>query len=78
MNKAKIVVGRKWNNPEIYVKVTDNEIDMAVNSADFINALVEELGSPALIMTKEGLKARLRDAFTKVLSEIKTASIKVM
>jgi hypothetical protein len=75
--KERFVVGRKWNSPVIYTYATSEKIEMQIDLADFINALVEEAGSPALTMTKAGLKAKLLEAAEKVVSEVKTASREV-
>jgi hypothetical protein len=45
---------------------------------DFEVALLEELGSVATTITKNGLKKKLRAAINNVLSGIKEESIKVV
>lgn len=76
--RERFVIGRKWNNPSIYTYVNAEQIEMQLDLADFINALVEEAGSPALTMTKSGLKAKLLEAAEKVCTEVKKASREVV
>jgi hypothetical protein len=78
MNKAKLVIGRLWNNPEIYTQVTDEKIEMQISLEDYHKALVAEMGSPALVMTKDGLLERMEAASERVLTEVKTASSEIV
>jgi hypothetical protein len=76
--RDRVVVGRKWNNPNIYTLVESERIEMRILLDDFINALAVEMGSPAFLMTKAGLKERLKLAATAALDEIKKASAQVV
>ncbi len=61
-SKSVVVKSRKWDNPNILAYVNNEEIGLAMKLDDFLNALVEEIGSPALIVTKEQLKNKVMQA----------------
>lgn len=68
---TKVTIMRKWNNPQISIAVTDEEIKMEISLKDFLEALVDEAaepfvsmvatdaGSPALLMTNKQLQDKL-------------------
>ena len=70
----KVVISRYWNNPEILVTVTDKEISLSMNLAEYLSAVLEEAGNPAALLTKAALAKRINDASTLVLSRVKEAS----
>lgn len=78
MKRSKVVVGRKWNNPQIYTHVDSEKIEMQISVEDFLTALVEEMGSPAMVMTRAALRARLAAAAKQVLEEVKRVSREVV
>jgi hypothetical protein len=77
-SRAKLVVGRKWSLDQIYALVTHEGIELSVDLEVFIGAVVEALGSPAFVMTKKGLKKRIKAILPHVLEEIKKASVEVV
>lgn len=76
--RTRVVVGRKWNYPEIYTHVCDEKIELAISLENFILALISEAKSPALIMSRSGLNAQLLAAIPKVLAEVKKASVQAV
>lgn len=42
----KITICRKWNNPQINIKLTDDEISMEMSLEDFLVALTDEVAEP--------------------------------
>lgn len=76
--RSKVVIGRKWNNPNIYTYIDVNKIELDISLKDFIHALAEEIGNPALCMTKAQLEKRMQTALDKVLSEVKKVSTEVV
>ena len=76
--KYKVVVGRKWNNPEVYTQLCDEKIELAISIENFVLALAAEIKSPAFILTKAGLAHELSAAIPKVLSEVKKSSVEVV
>jgi hypothetical protein len=73
-----VTIKKKWNNPEIHLWVNNDEIGMQIELWDFIEALKEELKSPALIFTRAELGNNINIAVERVLEEIKKESTKVV
>lgn len=44
----KITIIRKWNNPEIKVSITSEEIAISINLEDFVRALADEVAEPTV------------------------------
>ena len=42
----KITICRKWNNPEIRINVSDEDISIEISLADFLYALADEAAEP--------------------------------
>jgi hypothetical protein len=66
-----IVVSKKWKEPMIEVHISDSEIGACMDFDDLHAALLEELGNPLTILTKERLKARIDSALKNVLKELR-------
>jgi hypothetical protein len=75
---VRVVVGRKWHKPDIYTRLDKEGIDLQMELDDFVLALLDELGSPTMIMTRAQLKARVHQAVEKVVSGIKDVSREVV
>lgn len=71
----KIVVSRKWNNPEVTAFMENNEVGAKISLDDFINAVVEEVGNPTSLVTKQALKNRLIIASSEVIKEMKKQTV---
>lgn len=76
--KYVVTVSRKWNSPEILVWVNDTEIGMGMALDDFLVAMTQEIGNPALILTQSGLLAKMRTAAPVVEAEMREKSTLVM
>lgn len=76
--KAKLCTGRYWAHPAVYAIATSEKIELQVNLFDDgIDAVIEEIGNPTLLVTKAQLKKKMKAAFEKVLSEVRRASVEV-
>ena len=71
----KIVVSRKWNNPEVTAFMENNEVGAKISLDDFINGVVEEVGNPTSLVTKQALKNRLIIASSEVIKEMKKQTV---
>ncbi len=75
---SKVVISRKWNNPEISASVTNEKIELVMKLDDFVEALGRELGSPTWMFTQATLIEKLNAAYSRVMSEVKGASKEVV
>lgn len=73
---ALVTVSRKWNNPQIEITVNNLEINLSISMDDFVQALLEEFGNPALVVTKGQFSSRLRQSVERVITGVKEESIK--
>lgn len=80
MSKAKVCIRRKWGNHpiEVLAFLDDTEVGVKVQLTDFLDALVEEMGNPSMVMTKAALKDKLRKALPAVEEEFKKATLEVV
>jgi hypothetical protein len=69
-----VVVSRLWHKPEIAIEVSGEGIALGMQFDDVIDALVEELGNPVTILTREQLRVRIKAAAGRVVEGIKAAS----
>lgn len=76
--KHVVTISRKWNNPHIDIFICEEEISLKMSMEDFETALLEEIGSVATTLTKNGFKKKLRSAINNVISGIKEESIKAV
>jgi hypothetical protein len=77
MNKEKVVVSRAWKNPEIKVFASTKEVGAEMDIEVFLRTLVEEMGNPTLLVTKQQLLSKLLLAKDAVVNEMKKATIHV-
>ena len=78
MNKSIITISRRWNNPQISTTISREGIQMVMSIDDFEKALLEEIGSVTLILTREQFRDKLAKAIANVIQGIKEESIKVV
>lgn len=76
--KGAATVSRLWNHPQIETRITLTGIALSMSLEDFLHALAQEAGSPALLLTVGGLEARLLEASGRVVAGIKEESAKVV
>jgi hypothetical protein len=79
MDATKVIVGREWANRTIFVKVSRDEagIEASIALVDFIAALIVEVGSPTLIMTKASLEKSLLEAAETLVTQMKRETVAV-
>ena len=77
-DKVRVIVARKWHNPEIVISVTADGIAIAIPLVDFIQALAVELGNPALLLTKAQLLAKLRASSDVICTDMKLLTKQVI
>lgn len=76
--KRTAVISKKWNNPRIEIKVCVEGIGIEVGLDNYLEALVQEFGSPAKYMTVKGLRAGITAASERVISGLKKETARVM
>lgn len=76
--KSKLLVGRKWHNPEIYIKVCPEGINIEMELADAIRAACQEFGNPTTVVTVKGLEKRMLKAVEKVIAGMKKESERIV
>lgn len=77
MMTSKLVVLRRWDNPNVQVYVSADEISLELPVKSFISALAAEVGNPTMLMTKKQLLDALLKASDRVVGEVKQASVHV-
>ena len=89
VSKWMITICRKWQSAVIEVEVglwmgydrqdpTRGEIGMRVSLDDFLKAVVQEAGNPALWLTKGTLEQKLREAAGRAVQGIKDETVKLV
>jgi hypothetical protein len=73
-----ITITREWHQPQITTTLDNKAISLSIPLADYLLALSEELGSPAFMITKGGLLAKMQAASDVVVSKVKAESVKVV
>jgi hypothetical protein len=56
----------------------DTEVSVSMSLAEFVQSLVEEIGSPASIMTTSGLRKKAIDAAQRVVDGMKAETTAAM
>lgn len=69
-----VVVSRHWNRPEIRVTLNEGRIELVASISDFMQAVVAEMGSPALLLTRSQLERAVARATIAALEKVKQAS----
>jgi hypothetical protein len=85
---SKVVISRKWNNPEILGTVTHEEINLTMSLAAFLDSVKAEMiaSDSATLLSRfttkktrdEAFKQRFDSAVFAVVLEIKQASAAVV
>jgi len=73
-SRTKIVVCRQWAHPDIEAFVFSDQVGARMELDAFVDALAAAVGNPAMILTKEQMKSRLRVACLAVSEEMKFAT----
>ena len=74
MSKECVVISRRWKNPEIIAFVNSEELGAKMDVDSYIDSLVEQVSNISLVMTKEQLVRKLKDAHVLVAEEMKSAT----
>lgn len=74
MSKERVVVSRKWKSPEINVYVNSEELGAKMDIDSYIDSLVDQVSNISLVMTKEQLARKLKDAHVLVAEEMKSST----
>lgn len=76
--KTRLVISRQWDNPQIRAFVSQTEVGAEIELDDYIDAIVEQIGNPTLMVTKAGLKEKIRIASEAVLAELRKSTAHVV
>jgi hypothetical protein len=78
VNMETVTITKLWHNPQINVTVDSEKISLSMPLDDFMEALLQEIGSVTLILTQKAFSAKMKSAKERVLSGVKEESIKVV
>lgn len=76
-NLDKVVVSRNWDNPNIELFINAASVGARMELYDFINAVLEEVGNPTLLVTKAALNKKISEATAKVVAEMKNQTVNI-
>jgi len=74
----KLTILRKWNNPKIDVQITNELISVSMELTEFILALALEVDKVTTILTRKTLDRCLQEAASRIISEMKNQTTKVI
>jgi hypothetical protein len=75
MEKHVVTISRAWGrDTPILISVTNLGIGLEVPLDEFVKAVAQEAGNPALLLTRAQLEARLEAAVRKVCETVKQAT----
>lgn len=77
MSKETIIVSRQWNNPTIRAFMDSKEVGAEMDTDVFLRTLVEIMGAPTFLMTKNQLATKLLAAKDQLITEMKKATVHV-
>jgi hypothetical protein len=75
VRKQVVVISRHWNSPHILVTIKDDSIALECSLDSFIEALIAEIKSPVVHVTRSRQAEDIRALKDVVLNKIKEASI---
>lgn len=70
----KLVISRYWDNPQISYMVNADGINITIALDQYLYALAEEIGNPAILMTKAQLLKALYMSSSVVCEKVKQAT----
>lgn len=76
--REKVIVSRKWHQPEIRTFVSIDQVGSEISLDDFLQAMVEHMGNPTLLVTKNALQSKVQQASIAVLDEMRKATIHIV
>jgi hypothetical protein len=71
---TKLITSRKWTSPAIEAFINSEEVGARLDLTAFLDAIVEEVGNPTMLVTKAALRARLEAASEAVLHELRATT----
>lgn len=71
----KIVVSRKWDNPNIEIFLNTTEVGARIELYKFLDLLILEIGNPTLLLTKTALSNKIQEATNKIVLELKNQTV---
>jgi hypothetical protein len=74
MSKERVIISRRWKNPEITVYVDASELGARMDIEQYLTSLSEQVSNISLIITKEQLLRKLKDAHLLVVEEMKSST----
>lgn len=78
MGKSVVTISRKWNNPKILTTINDEEISLKIELSDFVDAVIQEIGSVTFTVRDSSFRAKVYQAVERVLEGVKEESAKVV
>lgn len=73
-----VTISRYWNNPQIKIEITEEEIELKIHIDDFKEAVKQEVGSVLTVFTKAGISQKIDKAFEAIIEGVKEESAKVI
>jgi hypothetical protein len=71
----KVVVSRQWHKPIINVFIDAKEIGSEIELDDFLLAMLDVVGKPTYMFTREQLKKAVFAAKEQIIQELKKATV---
>lgn len=78
MEKVYICITRQWADPGIRIEVTGEGIGISTPLNVFLGVLAEQMGSPAMLLTRAALLARLTQAADATVLKMKNETARAM
>lgn len=69
--RKRVIVTRRWDSPSIEVFVHAEAVGASMDLDAFTNAVLDIIGSPALILTRAQLRGKITNAMADVATEMK-------
>jgi hypothetical protein len=73
-----LTIMRKWGNPDIKLWIDTEEIGIQIKLDDFIEALINEVGSVTTILTRKQIRERIEKSSRTVIEAVKKETIKIV
>lgn len=70
----KLIICRKWKEPEIQVYVTNQEIGSRMDIDEYLESLVTQVTNLSFTFTKATLLAKLKEGHANIANEMKTTT----
>ncbi len=77
-NKVLLTISRYWHRPQIQTIINRDGIALTISFKDYLKALESELGDNLPIITKRGLKKKMKKITENLEERIKEESAKVV